>query len=110
MLTKQELVIMRVIWERGSATVKEVCDTLSQRKVTAYTTVLTFMRTLESKGVLVRKRKDRSHLYFPVLSRQQATNNQVNDLLVRLFDSNPNKLIEAIRDIKFKTSGSKALP
>jgi len=95
-LTRQELLIMKVIWDRGSATVGEVCNILSQRKTTAYTTILTFMQILERKGVLERSRIGRSHQYSPIFSRRQATRNQVNDLLVRLFDSNPNKLIETV--------------
>jgi len=43
LLTRQELQIMRIVWERGEATVREVCDMISRKKKTAYTTILTLM-------------------------------------------------------------------
>ena len=101
-LTRQELLIMKVVWERGSATVRDVCDFISQKKPTAYTTILTLMQILEKKGALLRKRIGRSYLYSPIFSRRQATRNQVNDLLVRFFDGNPSKLIETVLENEFR--------
>jgi len=103
-LTKQELLIMNVIWERGSATVKKVCNIISQSKATAYTTILTFMKIMEKKRILARGRWDRSHLYRPIFTRHQATRNQANDLLACFFDGNLNELIETILENEFKTS------
>ena len=101
-LTRQELLIMKVVWERGSATVRDVCDFISKKKPTAYTTILTLMQILEKKGALLRKRIGRSYLYSPIFSRRQATRNQVNDLLVRFFDGNPSKLIETVLENEFR--------
>jgi len=95
-LTRQELQIMKVVWDRGAATVKEVCDAMSQRKVTAYTTILTLMGILEEKGALVHTRSGRAYVYKPLLSRQQATRNQVHDVLTRFFDGSPEKMIENV--------------
>lgn len=64
-LTRQELQIMKVVWDRGAATVKEVCDIMSQQKVTAYTTILTLMGILEEKGALVHTRSGRAYVYKP---------------------------------------------
>jgi predicted transcriptional regulator len=95
-LTRQELQIMKVVWDKGSATVKDVCGAVSQRKQTAYTTVLTLMGILEEKGVLVHQRCGRAYNYRPLLSREQATKNQIRDLVSRFFDGRPEKLIETI--------------
>ena len=95
-LTKQELHIMKVVWERGAATVKEVCEAISKRKATAYTTILTLMSILEEKGALVHTKSGRAYVYKPVLSRRQATRNQVQDILMRFFDGRPEKLIENV--------------
>ena len=95
-LTRQELQIMKVVWDRGAATVKEVCDAMSQRKVTAYTTILTLMGILEEKGALVHTRSGRAYVYKPLLSREQATRNQIHDVLTRFFDGNPEKMIESV--------------
>jgi len=92
-LTKQELQIMKVVWDLGSASVKQVCEAISQKKPTAYTTILTLMGILEEKGVLVHERSGRAYIYKPLLSRQQATQNHIKDLLERFFDGSPEKLI-----------------
>jgi BlaI family penicillinase repressor len=93
-LTRQELQIMKVVWDMGAATVKEVCDTMSQVKAIAYTTILTLMGILEEKGALVHTRSGRAFLYSPLLSRRQATRNQVRDVVNRFFDGSPEKLME----------------
>lgn len=95
-LTKQELQIMKVVWERGAATVKDVCEAMSKIKATAYTTILTLMSILEEKGVLVHTKSGHAYVYTPVLSRRQATRNQVQDILIRFFDGRPEKLIESL--------------
>jgi predicted transcriptional regulator len=54
-LTEQELEIMKIIWERGRATVRDVYETLLERRRVAYTTVMTMMNILEQKGHLKAK-------------------------------------------------------
>jgi BlaI family penicillinase repressor len=99
-LTPQELRIMKVIWERGGANVKEICDVLSRRRETAYTTVLTFVNILERKGVLERRRQGRRYFYRPIFTKPQAIRNQVDDLLSRYFENNPKKLLETLVEYK----------
>ncbi len=95
-LTRQELQIMKVVWQKGSATVREVCQVISMQKPTAYTTVLTLMGILEGKGALKHVRSGRAFVYKPLLSCEQATHNQVHDLLQRFFDGKPEKLIASV--------------
>jgi BlaI family penicillinase repressor len=95
-LTRQELQIMKVVWELGAATVKEVCNVLSQKRRTAYTTVLTLMGILEEKGVLIHQRSGRAYCYRPLLSREQATRNQVQDVIARFFDGSAEQLIATL--------------
>lgn len=97
-LTRQELLIMKVVWDKGAASVKEVCDVISQKKATAYTTILTLMGILEDKGALTHVRAGRAYIYKPLLSRQQATKNQLHDVVTRFFDGKPEKMIEAVLD------------
>ena len=101
-LTRQELQIMKVVWDRGATTVKEVREAMSQKKVTAYTTILTLMGILEGKGALVHTRSGRAYVYKPLLSREQATCNQVHDVLTRFFDGNAEKMIESVLDNEVK--------
>jgi BlaI family transcriptional regulator, penicillinase repressor len=95
-LTRQELQIMKVVWALNNATVKEVCDAMSQTKTVAYTTILTLMGILEEKGALVHTRSGRAFVYSPLLSRQQATRNQVRDVINRFFGGKPEVLIEDV--------------
>jgi BlaI family penicillinase repressor len=102
-LTPQELQIMKVIWEMGAASVKSVYSVISRRKNTAYTTILTIMGILESKGALTHTKSGRAFIYRPLLSREQATHNQINDVLDRFFDGNPQKLIESVQENSMKS-------
>lgn len=95
-LTRQELQIMKVVWEKGSATVREVCHIISQRKPTAYTTILTLMGILEEKGALSHIRSGRAYVYRPLLTRQQATHNQIHDLVQRFFEGSAERMIETV--------------
>ncbi len=95
-LTRQELQIMKVIWRLGAATVKDVCDTMSQTKAVAYTTILTLMGILEEKGALSHTRSGRAFLFRPLLSRRQATRNMVHDVITRYFDGSPDGLVEDV--------------
>jgi len=95
-LTRQELQIMKVIWRLGSATVKDVCDIMSQTKAVAYTTILTLMGILEEKGALMHTRSGRAFLFRPLLSRRQAIRNTVHDVVMRFFDGSPERLVENV--------------
>jgi len=95
-LTRQEFQIMKVVWEKGAATVREVCESISKRKPTAYTTVLTLMGILEEKGALSHTRSGRAYIYQPLLSNVQAVHNHIHDVITRIFDGCPEKLIENV--------------
>lgn len=98
LLTRRELQIMNVIWQEGEATVRQVCDAISKQKATAYTTILTFMTILEQKGALAHTKSGRAYIYRPILSREQATQNHVRDVITRFFDGNPEKLIADVME------------
>ena len=102
-LTPQELQIMKVIWAMGAASVKSVYSVISRKKNTAYTTISTIMGILESKGALIHTKSGRAFIYRPLLSREQAMRNQINDVLDRFFDGNPQKLIENIQEYGMKS-------
>jgi BlaI family transcriptional regulator, penicillinase repressor len=96
LLTRSELLIMKVVWDEGAVTVKEAHQILSQNRSIAYTTVMTFMQILERKGALSRTRSGRAFIYTPLLSRQQATRNHVHDAIERFFDGRPERLLAEV--------------
>jgi BlaI family penicillinase repressor len=104
-LTPHELEVMKIVWDLNAASVRDVHSRLSERKRVAYTTVLTIMGILESKGVLTHTTAGRAFIYRPLLSKRQAMHNQVCDVVERFFDGNKQKLLEYIsRDYSIEYS------
>ncbi len=104
-LTRQELEIMKVVWEHGAAKVGEVCEVISRKKRTAYTTVLTLMGILEEKGALSHVRAGRAYIYKPLLSREQATRNQICDIINRFFEGRPERLLTNVVELDLIDNG-----
>ena len=92
---------MKVVWRKGSATVRDVYEELREERTIAYTTVMTMMRILQEKGYLIRTTHDKAHVYRPAKPRQQVIGSMVRDFLDRVFDgaSDP-LLVHLARDNK----------
>jgi len=91
--TDLELEILKVIWQRGTATVREVYEDLSARRKIAYTTVLTMMGVLEHKGHLRRKAGERAYVYRPVAPQDQVVQGMVDEFVDRVFDGSASSLL-----------------
>src|SRR5438309_903727 len=91
---------MEVLWEKGAATVSEVAESLPKNQPLAYTTVLTTLRILESKGHVRHKKDGRAFIYRPVLGRDQARERAVTHLLRRFFQGSPELLMLSLVDGK----------
>jgi len=96
--TPAELGILRVLWRMGSATVREVHETLSEREDTGYTTVLKFLQIMHSKGLVERDASRRAHVYRPMLSQTAAQQQMTAQLVDRVFDGSPTRLVLATLD------------
>ena len=83
-LTKAELRVMEVLWQRRSGTVADVVAAL-QSPPLAYTTVLTMLRILEQKGIVRHKADGRAHVYYPCIERDDAASSAVGDVLRSFF-------------------------
>lgn len=92
-LTGQELEIMKVIWPKGHATVREVYDELRTRRTIAYTSVQTMMNVLETKGHLKKEAIDKAHVYAPVRPQQAVVRTMVRDFVDRVFDGSARPLL-----------------
>ena len=93
-LFDRELDVMQVLWDRGSATVAEVRESLADDL--AYTTVLTVLRILEDKGYARREEEGRAHRYFPLVERQQARDGALGRISRKLFKDSPELLLTHI--------------
>ena len=92
-LTPQELAIMKIVWQRKSATVRDVYEALRAERSIAYTTVMTMMRILEEKGYLVKSVSERAHVYTPARPRQQVVGAMLRDFIDRVFDGASDALL-----------------
>ena len=84
-LADQELEIMKVVWELGRATVRDVYEVLLKRRKIAYTTVMTMMNVLERKKFLKKRRRDRAYVYQAVRPKDQVTRAMVREFVDRVF-------------------------
>ena len=92
----RELDVMAVLWELGSGTVTEVRDRLPADL--AYTTVLTILRNLESKGFLRHEEEGKAHRYHPLVQRRAAERSALARLVDRLFQGSPEALLTRLVD------------
>jgi predicted transcriptional regulator len=92
-LTKQELEIMKIVWNRKSATVRDVYEALLEQRQIAYTTVMTMMKILEKKKFLKKTQQDRAFIYQPVRPKEQVIRTMVQDFVTRVFDGSAEPLL-----------------
>jgi predicted transcriptional regulator len=91
--TDAELAILRIIWERGPSTVRQVHDVLSRERPSAYTTALKLLQIMTDKGLVRRDETERTHVYHARLSEEQTQRQLVRDLLDRAFGGSASKLV-----------------
>jgi BlaI family penicillinase repressor len=92
-LTDQELEIMKIVWERQTATVRDVYEALLEHRRVAYTTVMTMMKILEHKGYLNRKQVDRAYVYRPAQPKSRVIGAMVRDFVNRVFNGSAEPLL-----------------
>jgi predicted transcriptional regulator len=92
-LTPQELAIMKVVWRRDEATVRDVYEALREARPIAYTTVMTMMRILQEKGYLTKVAEEKAHVYRPARPRQEVLGGMVREFLDRVFDGASDALL-----------------
>src|SRR2546430_2217982 len=92
-LTPQELEIMKLVWQRGAATVRDVYETLLERRKIAYTSVMTMMKILETKGYLKKRRQDRAFLYRPAHPQNQVISGMIREFIDRVFNGSAETLL-----------------
>ena len=91
-LTDGELRLMRVLWDSGRASVREVLAALPGKHRPAYNTVLTLLRILEEKGYVRHEKDGRAFVYDAIIGRGRAQRRAVRRLAGQLFDGSPGSL------------------
>jgi predicted transcriptional regulator len=91
--TDRELAILRVLWESGPSTVREVYQTLDKQQKTAYTSVLSVMQTMTGRGLLERDESERGHVYSTTRSQEETQQHSVRDLVDHVFNGSTMSLV-----------------
>lgn len=91
--TDAELAILRVLWERGRSTVREVTDAIQAERGTGYTTALKLMQIMFEKGLVKRDDSSRTHVYEAVAAADVTQRQLVTDLLDRAFGGSAQQLV-----------------
>jgi predicted transcriptional regulator len=91
--TDAELAILRVLWQRGPSTVREVHSELAGERAIGYTTVLKLLQIMLEKRLVTRTEAGRAHVYQPRQSQEQAQRRLVTDLMERVFGGSARQLV-----------------
>ncbi|HET9190159.1 MAG TPA: BlaI/MecI/CopY family transcriptional regulator, partial [Rudaea sp.] len=94
--TAAELEILRVLWDRGPSTVREVHDALYADDGAGYTTALKLMQIMHAKGLVERDDSQRAHVYRAAINKQRTQKRYLTDMARRLFNgSTPQMVLHA---------------
>ena len=85
-LPKSELEIVRIVWDLGESTVRQVADALPAERRLDFWTVQTYLRRLEAKGYLRKRRVGRSNVYAARKRPATVVRDMIDDFLQRVFD------------------------
>lgn len=98
--TKSELEILDIIWERETATVREIHEIINARKPTAYTTVLKTLQIMDEKNLVERDKAAKAHVYRAKQAQNETQRNLVADLLEKAFRGSALKLVQHVLETK----------
>lgn len=97
-LAELQLAIMRVLWERGEASVGEVREALREKRPLAYTTIGTMLAKMERNGQVTHRMEGRINVYRPAVRRDLVSRSMVRDLATRLFGGNVTEMVSHLLD------------
>jgi predicted transcriptional regulator len=98
--TDAELEVLKVLWDRGPSTVRDVMDALHDERPRAYTSVMSLMNVMAEKGLLLRQPHGRAFRYRPAIGRERTLQALVGHLLGRAFEGSAHELVAHLLDQK----------
>lgn len=98
--TDAELTLLRVLWQTGPSTVRELWEHASRIQQTGYTTVLKTLQIMLAKGLVRRDETDRSHVYRAAVAQEETQRQLVGHLLERVFAGSARKLVMQALSVK----------
>jgi BlaI family transcriptional regulator, penicillinase repressor len=91
--TESELDILQVLWDKKTASVREIHETMTKTKDVGYTTTLKLMQIMHEKGLVKRDRSSRSHVYEATLPQSIAQKHIMNKMISTLFAGSSTELV-----------------
>jgi BlaI family penicillinase repressor len=101
--TERELEILKILWDRGEATVREVYDEMSRHAPIVQNTVQAFLRTMEDKKLVRHRLEGRTFVYQPLLRPQDTKQKLVSRVLHRVFDGAIDQLVQSALSLRKPT-------
>ena len=84
--TELELEILKILWQKGPLSVREMQEALDVVRKLAYTSVMTMMNIMAKKGYLKRSKKGKSFIYTPRVKEAETTKGILGDMINRVFE------------------------
>src|SRR5689334_10651955 len=101
--TERELEILKILWDRREATVREVYDEMSRHAPIVQNTVQAFLRTMEDKKLVRHRLEGRTFVYQPLLRPQDTKQKLVSRVLHRVFDGAIDQLVQSALSLRKPT-------
>ena len=92
--TESELSILKILWDKGHASVREVHEALSEHKISGYTTTLKLMQIMFEKGIVSRDASSKVHIYRPNITKENTQQQLVGKMITNLRKSKSFSLIK----------------
>ena len=104
-LTDLQISLMRVLWDRGQATVAEICDAVRSERGLALTTVATLLSRLEKRGIVSHETRARQFVYQALVTEADIRRSMVHELTEQLFDGDVAALMSHLLTAREFSSG-----
>ena len=96
--TPAELEVLKILWDRGPSTVRQVMEVLNHKRRRAYTSVMSLLGVMTEKGLLKRRLRGRGYLYEARVTRDKTLGRMLEDLLCRAFGGSATALVAHLLD------------
>jgi BlaI family penicillinase repressor len=107
-LTELQIAVLRLLWERGEASVAEIWEALYPERKLAQTTVATIVARLQRRGILTRRTRDRQFVYKTLLTEADVQHSMVSELTERLFAGDVTALVSHLLSARDMSPGDLA--
>jgi BlaI family penicillinase repressor len=105
--TESELELLGILWERGSATVRELFEAVNIKRPVVYTGVLKLLQIMTEKGLVKRDERERAHVYRPAISQEDTERRLLRELSERFFAGSAAQL--ALRALELEQASDEEL-